>query len=214
MSDSRMRCRVLLAALLALLSVAVPSVGAAEFHSEAAHTILDGEQQPFTDDVFTVNAGTVTCGFATYSGTTSSATTAEVTLTPSFELCTAFGFLNTTVDVPKGINGGCDYRYTPTSAISRLHIVCGNNETITVTAFNCWVTIGSQTTAGIVYDNGGSGSFREISITSNITGLTYTQHSKQFPGCTNGTFTNGKFVGSTRLLGTNTTFESVGVWHF
>jgi hypothetical protein len=191
-------------ALLALAGFS-SSAMATEFHSEVAHTIIDGEQPAETNDVFTVKAGTVTCKSATYSGTVNSATTSEVTVQPKYSECTAFGFVNTTIDVPSG----CWYRFTPDT--NPLHIVCGA-EPITVTAFNCWITVGSQTNSGITYSNSGSGSSRDVTVTANATGLTYTQHSKSFPGCTSGTFTDGKYVGKGTVKGTNTEGKAVGIW--
>jgi len=45
-----------------------------------------------------------------------------------------------------------------------------------------------------------------------VSGIKYTQDSKSFPGCTNGTFTNGTFVGEGLARGQNTTGEQVGIW--
>jgi hypothetical protein len=204
-------------ALLALAGFS-SSAMATEFHSETAHTIIKGEQPEGSNDVFTVNAGKVTCTSATYAGTTSAVTTPEVTVTPTYTGCTAFGFVNTTIDVPggnvaAGANGGCDYRFTPSTASSQLHIICGAGEVINVTAFNCWVTIGSQTTGGITYTNSGAGTARDVTVNANISGIVYTQHSKSFPGCSNGTFSNGTYVGKGTVKGQTTTGAAVGIWH-
>jgi hypothetical protein len=206
-------------ALLALAGFS-SMVMAAEFHSETAHTTISGEQPAETNDVFTVKAGTVTCKSATYAGTTTSATTSEITVTPTYTECTAFGFVGATIDVPggnkpAGANGGCDYRFTPSTATSQLHIVCGAGEFITVTTFNCDVHVGSQTATGITYTNAGSGNGRDVTVNANITGLTYTQTNTSFPFCTGGagTFTDGKYVGKGTVFGKNTAGEAVGVWH-
>jgi hypothetical protein len=199
---------LMFAALLALAAFS-SSAMATEFHSETAHTIISGEQPPEKNDVFTVKAGTVTCKSATYSGTTSSVTTGEVTVTPKYSECTAFGFVNSPIDVPST----CDYRFTPSTAAKQLDIVCTSTEKITVTAFNCWVTVGTQSTNGITYTNAGAGATRDITVDANVTGLAYTQHSKSFPGCTNGSFTDGTYVGSGTVKGANTEGKQVGIWH-
>lgn len=193
-------------AVLAMGALSASAASAASFHSEAAHTILSGEQPTGTNDVFTTNAGTVTCQNATYSGTTSSATTSTVTVTPSYSGCTAFGFVNATIDV-----NGCTYTFN--AGNDDLIITCSGNP-ITVTAFNCHVKVASQeATAGISYDNAGSGTSRDVTATANITGLKYTQESKSFPGCTNGSFTNGTYKGAGTVKGSNTAgTESVGIW--
>jgi hypothetical protein len=213
--------KVLMTTAIAIVAAAAFSAAAAvagEFHSEIAHTGITGSQPVAEDDFFTFKAGTVRCERAHYSGTTSSATTSEITVTPTYTLCTAFGFVNTTIDVPSGINGGCDYRYTPLDFGEQpeLHIVCGAGEAITITAFNCHVKIGSQTvSSGITYSNNWSsaGWGRDFSAVGNVTGLKYTQESKSFPGCTNGTFEDGKYVGSATLEGRTTTTVQVGIWY-
>jgi hypothetical protein len=181
------------------------SVWAAEFHSEVAHTQISGSQ--VGTDVFTVNAGTVKCTEAKYSGTqTSGVTSSEIKVTPSYSGCTAFGFVNATVDV-----NGCPKLFTA-NLNPILHLICFENP-ITVTAFNCWVKISSQTIGlGITYTNEGAGATRDIKVSENISGITYTQESKSFPGCTNGTFTNGTYTGAATYKGANTAGTQVGIW--
>jgi hypothetical protein len=201
-------------ALVAVMAMAAFSAAtaSAEFHSVEEHTIIDGEQPATVNDVFTVNAGTVTCNTATYTGTTTTKTTSEITVTPTYSGCTAFGFVNATVDV-----NNCHYTFTTTTT-DRLHIVCPTAP-ITVTAFNCWVTVGSQTASGVTYKNTPeehaawtASTTRDVDVTANITGLTYTQHSKSFPGCTNGTFTNGSYKGGATVKGTDTKEKQISIW--
>jgi len=193
-------------AVLAFGALSATAASAASFHSEVEHTIIDGAQPVAEDDVFTVNAGTVKCTSATYTGTQSTATNETVTVTPSYSGCTAFGFVNAPIDV-----NGCTYTFN--AANDDLIITCPEGKTITVTAFNCHVDVGSQTIGtGISYHNGGSGKTRDVTATANLSGLTYTQTSKTFPGCTNGTFTNGTYKGSGTVTGTNTAGEQIGIW--
>jgi hypothetical protein len=50
---------------------------------------------------------------------------------------------------------GCSYRFDSNG--NNVDIICGANP-ITVTAFNCWVTVGSQEIIGpVTYTNQGSG---------------------------------------------------------
>jgi hypothetical protein len=194
-------------AVLAFGALSATAASAAtSFHSEQAHTIIDGTQPVAEDDVFTVKAGTVKCTSATYSGTTEAATTTTVKVTPAYSGCTAFGFVSTPVDVP----AGCTYTFNATN--DDLAIACTGSP-ITVTAFNCHVKVGTQTaTSGISYSTAGSGTARDVTVKANITGLKYTQESKSFPGCTNGTFEDGKYVGSGTVTGTNTAGGAVGIW--
>lgn len=193
-------------AFVAILAIETPSATFAEFHSEAAHTTIAGGQPVFENTVFTFKAGTVSCNQVSYSGTTSTATTSSIPIEPKYEFCNAFGFVSTKVDVE------CEYSFT-SSNFSQLHIYCGPTDNIIITAFNCHVEIDSQTASGITYDNDGLGAGRNIRLTANVSGLRYEQRAKQFPGCTNGHFTDGKLVGSVILKGSNTAGNSVGIWH-
>jgi hypothetical protein len=189
------------------------TASAAEFHSEVAHTQISGTQ--IGTDVFTVNAGTVKCTEATYSGTqTTGVTSSEVTVLPKYGGCTAFGFVNTPIDV-----NGCHYTFTP-NANPYVHINCGE-KFLTVTAFNCEVTVPSQTVqSGVTYTNEGAGTSRDVRVKVNLTGITYIQHSKNFPGCnTRGTnneettaFHDGTYTGEATIKGANTAGAQVGIW--
>jgi hypothetical protein len=193
-------------AILALGVLSASAASAAEIHSEQAHTIIDGSQPVAEDDVYTFNAGTVKCTEASYSGTTTSATSSEVSLTPAYSGCTAFGFVNAKID----IEIECTFRLR--WGIPPFRISC-TKFTIKITAFNCHVSMGTQDiNSGVTYDNAGSGSSRDITATLNLSGIKYTQESKSFPGCTNGTFTNGTYKGSITLTGTNTVGGAVGIW--
>jgi hypothetical protein len=194
-----------LAAVMAMAAFA-SSASAAEFHSEVEHTEIKGEMEG--TDVFTTNAGTVKCTTATYTGTTSAFTTKEITVTPTYGGCTAFGFVNTPIDT-----NNCHYTFTPNPGTPPvLHISCPVAP-ITVTAFNCWITVGSQTVnSGIEYTNNGVGATRDVTVDVNISGLTYTQHPKNFPECAKGTFSNGAYSGLATVKGSNTAGTQVGIW--
>jgi hypothetical protein len=193
-----------LVAVLAMGALSASAASAENFHSESAtDTVLKGSQ--VGTDVFTVNAGTVKCNEATYAGTQSGATATTVKVTPTYSECTAFGFVSTAIDV-----NGCTYEFS--SDNSNVVIGCATNP-ITVTAFNCWVTVGSQTTnGGITYTNTGAGASRDVDVTVNISGIHYVQHSKSFPGCSSGTRTDGKYTGAATVQGFTTGGAQVGVW--
>ncbi|HEX7278111.1 MAG TPA: hypothetical protein VF255_00680 [Solirubrobacterales bacterium] len=197
--------------VLTLGAVAASAALAAEGHSEVVHTELRGEQHA-GEDTESFNAGTVRCSHATYTGTSSSATQTELVVAPAYTGCKAFGFVNTTIDT-----AGCTYVFrfgagTATQS-GTTSLDCQPGQAITRTGFNCWITIGSQgPLPGVTYTSQGSGTTRDITIDGNITGITYAQHSKSFPGCTNGTFNNGTYTGATTIRGFNTVGEQVGIW--
>jgi hypothetical protein len=204
----RLTISIAFAAVLLTTTAVSPSASfASDFHSEASHTVVGGSQSG--EDVMTFNAGTVKCKKTSYVGTASSQTFFSVALAPNFSECTAFGFVGATVDVNL-----CQYNFHAVDfwGWTGLDISCGS--AVTITAFNCWVTIGSQEiNGGVTYTNKGSGSGRYIEAAMKISGLKYTQHSKSFPGCSSGTFTNGQIAGLATLVGLGTTAESVGIWH-
>jgi hypothetical protein len=188
--------------VVALLAVtAAPA--SASFHSETAHTVWSGTQ--VAEDVVTFNAGTWKCKEKSFSGTTSAATSSTLNLTPSVSECTAFGFVNAAHDI-----NGCEFQYHDTKTMS---LVCPEGKSLVITAFNCWITLSPQSgLTGVTYTNVGSGKSRDITISQSTSGIKYTQTSKSFPGCTNGTFSNGTIAGEYTLRGFNTESSQVGVW--
>jgi hypothetical protein len=191
---------VLVAAMMAF--AAAPASAEPLFHSEAEHTLGSGSQ--VGEMTFTVNAGTVKCKKVTGTGTMTAKTTTEVSSTPTFSECTAFGFVNATIDT-----NGCSNLIT---ADIEVHLVCPAGKTMQVTAFNCWVSVGPQSATSMEYVNTGSGSSRTILAREEGTGIHYVQTSKSFPGCTNGTFTNGTAKGEVLTKGTDTAGNPVGIW--
>jgi hypothetical protein len=191
-------------AVLAMSALSASAASAGEFHSEVAHTTLTGSQ--IGEDVFNVTAGTVKCKEATYSGTQSSATTTTVTVKPAYSECTAFTFVGATIDV-----GTCEYEFSGDN--TKVNIVNCGSTPITVTAFNCWVTVGNQNgLESVAYTNEGAGTSRDVKVAVNISNVTYTQHSKSFPGCSNSTMNNGSYIGEATVRGFNTEGAQVGVW--
>jgi hypothetical protein len=197
-------------ALLTMATYTSAGASAAEFHSELAHTELRATNEtPFE---LTVNAGTVKCITAHFTGTMAVATTSTIELTPQFTECTAFGFVSTTVD-----HNGCNLVFHTEPGTEnqegRASITCPVEKAITVTAFNCWVTIGSQgPLSTFTYTNKNSGRDRDITIDFHLTSVKYTQQSKSFPGCSNGTFTNASVFGAATLEGYHTDGSKFGLW--
>jgi hypothetical protein len=183
---------------LALVAVAAMTAlsaapASAVWHGEKTGTVkginIEGEE------VFTTNAGNVKCEISEYNGTTTATTPGAVKVKPTYKNCQAFGFIGTPIDV-----GTCEYEFTtPVKTTSTVHIVnCATP--LRVTAFNCEITVGNQgPLSHITWTQGGVPSppnIHDLIAHVTITGIKYTQHSKSFPGCTNGTFTNGTYTGT------------------
>jgi hypothetical protein len=188
-------------AALAMTAVSAPAASAAEFHAGFVYS-LSGSQ--VGEDVSTFSAGTVRCNEITYSGELRTPTSSTLTLAPSFSKCTAFGFVGASVDV-----NGCEYVFH-TGAEGSTEIVCPAEKSIVVTAFNCWVTVGPQTLKTVSYTNEEAEGLHDIRINTNLTGMNFTQHSKSFPGCPNGSFSNGKTTGALTL---KASAVEAGIWH-
>lgn len=191
--------------ILVLGAISPGAAIAGEFHSEIGTDTAIKASQVGTD-VTTVNGGTWKCNEITYSGTQVGATATTIKVVPRFSECSAFGFVNIPIDSQQ-----CTYEFSGDN--SNMVIACPATEPLTVTSFNCWVTIPSQTiVGGVTYANTGSGSSRDLDITLNLSGFHYIQHSKSFPGCSNGTRTDGKETGQITLLGFTTGGAQTGVW--
>jgi hypothetical protein len=197
-----------LVAVLAMGALSASAASAENFHSESAtDTVIKGSQ--VGQDVFVFNAGTVKCNEATYAGEQKGATATSVKVTPTYTECTAFGFVNTKID-----SAQCTYEFS--SDNNNVVISCPSAEPLTVTAFNCWVALHSQTLGGISYNNTGAGNSRDIDLGTNVTGISYSQHSKAFPGCNNNkteqSYTNGTYTAGTTVQGFTTGGTQVGIW--
>jgi hypothetical protein len=177
---------LVLAAVFAFSAVSVASASAAEFHSKAAPTTITGVQK--ASHVFTTNAGKVTCTTAKFTGTQSVVTSATVTLTPTYENCTAFGFVGITIDT-----NGCKYNF---NANGSTKVECPTGKAIEVTVPFCTTSVGSQTlSSGMSFATEGTEAAhnRKILATTNISGITYNE-------C--GTVrTNGTYTGTTTVTG-------------
>jgi len=175
---------LLLAAVFAMSALAASSALAAEFHSAAAPATISGNQS--TSHVFTTSAGTFTCKVATFSGTTASKTASSQTLTPKYESCTAFGFLN----VPVVING-CGYVF---QASGVTEIECPAGKAIEIAWPGCTTKIKEQKPAGsLEYTTVGTTPNRDIRVHTSLSGIAYDE-------C--GTArTNGSYKGTTTVVG-------------
>jgi hypothetical protein len=200
-------CVAIAVAAISIGQLSISTAGAAEYHSEASHTLLVGEQ--VGEGVMTFKAGTVKCNSITYTGTASSTTYSTEELTPTFKECTAFGFVSTSVH-PDECNTPIQFSYQNGPTSGSVSIPCS----IVVTAFSCYVKIITQLiTAVMSRTNNGSGANRRVRHKKAIKSkLKYRQESKSFPGCTNGEFTDGSWEEEFETRGTNTSGEAVGIW--
>jgi len=197
-----------LVAVLAMsaLTAAGASAEAFKFKAEKTPTTLSGNQHG-APDVFTTDTGSVSCNEAKYAGEQVGTEVTQVTVTPTYSECTAFGLFNVPIDT-----NGCQYKFTVDTKVGatyegKVDVVCPAGQVIKVTAPGCTVTVGSQAGLGsITYTNVGAGATREVTVDVNITtGLAYEEHRPLFGLCANNTVakTNGKYTGAGLVTGTN-----------
>jgi len=184
------------------------SASAAEFHSEAATTTIDGSQK--TKIKFVTEAGTVECSGVSFSGTQSGATAKSVTVTPSYSGCTAFGFATAHVEVT-----GCTMTFNSDTSSS---LNCGATGHIIITptfiiGSVCTVTIGGNQSFGkgaVEYTNVGNPK-KSIRMHLKHHGLVYISSGNTSCG-SEGTHSDGTMEGSVELTGTQPANTQVGIW--
>ena len=196
-----------LLAVFAMSALVTSSAWAAvEFKSESEPTVLTGNQETGTSDVFHVMLGNVACSGVTYVGEVEGTSSTDMTLVPSYSGCKAFGFINAPVDT-----NGCEFTFTAGSEVSgnfegSLHIYCPANGSIAVTGPGCTITVGPQTPTGgtITYTNVGAGATSEITLDVALTEIHYIED-ESGGGCTSAgkTTTDGTYTGKTIVKGEN-----------
>ncbi len=134
--------------------------------------------------VFTSSAE-VKCKGAVFTAKSTGASVNDLTVTPTYTDCSAFGFATAHVNV-----NGCTFTFTTPSdsgfnqvtwSGSQLHIICGAKEIeITPMVFGmpvCTQFIGAQTANSgnvIGTSTGGTGESMDITLDINLTGISYT----------------------------------------
>jgi hypothetical protein len=187
-----------LVVVFAMTALSAATASGEQFHA-GAHGTVQGLN--VGEETVTVNAGTWKCKVNEFNGTIATSTPGSLTVKPTHKECTVFGFVNMAIDV-----GTCEYRFnTPVNTTSTVDIINCGATPITVTGFNCWITFGNQSGLGhVIWSNQVGPVPHDVHATLTISGTAYTQHSKSFPGCTNGTFSNGKVDGTTTWRAFNT----------
>lgn len=184
----KLKGKILGLGLATAFALGATGASAAEFHSGAGlnPNPLSGIQS--TGHVFTTNAGTVTCTTVSFSAGAPAGTTSSLTLTPNYDKCSAFGFINTAID-----ENGCAYVL---HAGGTSEIECPSGKKIEITAPFCTTTVGPQHLAT------GGNTFHTVGSTPNrhITTTTHISNEIDYNECgTNRT--NGTYTGTTTVKG-------------
>jgi hypothetical protein len=164
---------------LALVAVLAMSAVVASAASAAIEYTSSPSPQPATGsnasgkETFTTPGGTVQCN----SHFAASVTTGSksLTVTPSYETCVAFGFLNANV-----VENNCDYVFKPATKLATDHyshgvdVSCPAGSAIVITAGTCEVQVPAQTgLSSVTTQNVAGGAVTVVpnvgSITMNVT---------------------------------------------
>ena len=182
------------AAVFAMSAVMAAGAQAAKFTASAYPANGSGGQT--TEHIFHVQGQTVKCKTATFKGTLNAASS-EITITPHYTECTAFGFIGATIDM-----NSCDFLFTTdavSTTVGTVHVLCSKaNDSITITAGGCVVHIPPQTPTvnKVEYKNQSGG----VLVTSKAEGI-HSNVTSGF-GCTlasKETDTTGAYTGSTQF---------------
>lgn len=198
-------------AMLAIAVVGASAAAAAEFHSEASSTELEGEQAASFNDKFTVDAGTTECENATYGGTVSGATTTTATVTAAYSGCTSTFGVSVTVEM-----NGCEYLFH-TGTENTADVVCPKEKVIVVNAPGCKITVFPQTARKtVVFETVQSVTPKHITVFTELTGVEYEEHNQGFfPTCktnTGGKKKNGTYKGKETVKG-KAGGKQVSIWY-
>jgi hypothetical protein len=139
---------VALFAVLAMAAVSTSAASAANYTASSYPTTGTATSNS-ANQSFAFEAGFVSCA-AHFQGTLK-ASSWNLTVIPVYTGCSAFGFLNATVNM-----NGCSYSFrSPAGSGDEysafVDIVCPAGKVIEITAATCKLTIGNQFSAGAVY---------------------------------------------------------------
>ena len=194
-------------AVFAFTAVSAVAAQAANFHSEASTTNIKGTQEG--ENIFTTAAGNVKCKVAEFTDNGVMGTSVpSLEITPKYEKCTAFG---QTAEVTTNDT----WTFTAPSATEGKVVLNATNIVINVPSGNCSVTVPAQTpgTPKVKYTNGGSGSTRNVLVTSEVAKITYSVAGTGTICGTTGTHTEAaSYSGKVLVKGFNTENAQVGVW--
>jgi hypothetical protein len=186
-----------LVAVLAMSAMVASAASATKFTAAKYPATVKGTQTG-GGHVFEVGGGKVTCTGATFTGTLSAASE-EMTMTPNYTGCTAFGFIG--AEVTGFGSEGCDYLFTTNG---KAHLKCPAGKDVTVDAGPCDITleaVNNQNLATNTYTNTPA---NKVTVDTAVTNVHAVVTKTNFL-CTvsAGTYANGKYSGTTEVEATN-----------
>ena len=217
---NRIKFCLALSALMAFGAIVTSSASAAagewDFAWEHVTPTVSLKGDQAGTNVFTVPAGTVKCTSVTFSGSATGTTAEtvpsktidyakhEITVTPSFSGCTAFG------QAAEVTTNGCTFTFTATSTTGGklTAITCTFSAiTIMLKISGCTVTVPSQTpgTPTVDFTESGTGASRDILARATIGGIKATSSGGACGA--KGETSTGTYTGTVTFKGFNGTTQ-------
>jgi len=154
-----------LVAVLAMSAFVASAAQAQLFTANAYPTTVTATSALGNDD-FNTEAGSVECK-SHFEGTLSEASS-DITITPTYTECKAFGFASATVNM-----NGCDYTFTihQFPRTITVDLLCGAGKNVIITAGACEIQIPAQSelSFGTIAQNG-----NHVDIQANFSNINYT----------------------------------------
>jgi hypothetical protein len=193
----------LLLGVVALVAAFASSAQASTFTAGKYPATIAGTQ--VGQHVFSIeNNLTVKCQGATFHGTLSAASS-TAQLHPTYTVCSAFGFLEATIN-----SAGCDYLFHAGSEVAAdkhagtVDIVCSAGASIVIAASTCEVSVPAQTGLGSSNIENNTNP-NDATATGSLTGIKYTKTKDGFlcPFAGTGTKTDGGYAGTATATATS-----------
>jgi len=169
-------------AVLAMSAIGASAAQAITLSSSSYPQTVEGSGTEIGEH-FLTEAGKVECHLSKYTGTLSEASP-TLRVTPIYETCKAFGFLNATVNT-----NGCHYLFHATEHDSstntytaHVDVECTDGKVIEITSGTCKVSVGSQTGLTTVDITNMAVSPPDLTVRPTVKGIAYTVTQDGF-GC-------------------------------
>jgi hypothetical protein len=193
------RIRTILVCVVAMLAMSALGAGSASaFTALLSHPAIQSVLAAQTKShVFTVESKTVTCEDVHFTGTTKGLISTLILITPKYNKCTAFGFINSTVHV-----NGCDYTLH-ISGVTDINCPSGRlMEILVANGSGCAIHIKPQTgLQSVTFSNEkGKNGRMGVLVTIGIKKIAVSSNGKGI-GCPAATATEGEYTGTSLAEG-------------
>ena len=147
-----------------LMALGAAAALASQFQAEKYPVKVKSESTE-SNNVFTVGSTKVECTTAKFESGSLSAASEDIVVHPSYEKCTAFGFVGATVNTT-----GCNYELSTNGDVS---VLCESGKAIEIEAGECTVTVKGQTGLKEVRYTNLAGPPKEVEVIDEVVKIAY-----------------------------------------